>query len=466
MNHITKRFIYLLLLGILALHRWPMVVTAEMEATWTPNDKDDGGGPLPLSMNQRQELLELEEAIRTSPNPQETLIKVAEANQMAPEELINLLQRNRQDLQAAGGGGGPRRPGGWPAAVAHLAGTTRRWVVQHPKTATVLATTLAATAYGSWTIPRTGLVLSTRASLWSKGATTWFTPPTAYLERCIATDICSRPVMVSKSLFEQVQDEAAWEKQADKSDGAPHHVNLAKKAGVRSVTTIATVLSADDLRGNKFDKLEDDVVLEAAWEQGVSLVGQRAVTEFCKPDVRLCMVDEHGILTIQSMGDFGRYALVPLHQISPMQNELDVEDSRVALTLNTVKGAHWDGQIHIQLDLTKESKLVVRVTMLFPKKGPSKRATNQIAQALHDSILTSLRTRTRQALARQSQSARFQRAAEKKAASRRTTRAAKERALEEMAADRRRRWQRKNPNSGSYRPSGERMRSPNNAVYY
>jgi hypothetical protein len=34
-----------------------------------------------------------------------------------------------------------------------------------------------------------------------------------------------------------------------------------------------------------------------------------------------------------------------------------------------------------------------------------------------------------------------------------------------MAADRRRRWQRQNPNSGHYRPSGDRMRSPNNAVY-
>ena len=37
-----------------------------------------------------------------------------------------------------------------------------------------------------------------------------------------------------------------------------------------------------------------------------------------------------------------------------------------------------------------------------------------------------------------------------------------ERKMEEMAEDRRRRWQRSNPDAGRYRPSGDRMRSPNN----
>ena len=79
---------------------------AEMEATWTPNESDqESGGPLPLSMNQRQELLKLEQAIRSSPDPQATLLKVAEANQMDPNDLVNLLNRNRQDMQGAGGGG-------------------------------------------------------------------------------------------------------------------------------------------------------------------------------------------------------------------------------------------------------------------------------------------------------------------------------------------------------------------------
>jgi hypothetical protein len=31
-----------------------------------------------------------------------------------------------------------------------------------------------------------------------------------------------------------------------------------------------------------------------------------------------------------------------------------------------------------------------------------------------------------------------------------------------MAKDRRRKWQRQNPDAGRYRPSGDRMKSPNN----
>ena len=53
-----------------------------------------------------------------------------------------------------------------------------------------------------------------------------------------------------------------------------------------------------------------------------------------------------------------------------------------------------------------------------------------------------------------------------KASKKRNTRSSKERAIEEMAADRRRRWQRNNPNVGYYRPSNDRMKNPNNAIIF
>lgn len=69
-----------------------------LEASFTPApDKDTGStdGPLPLSQNQRNQLLQLDQQIAQSPNPQETLKKVAESNGMSSDELGSLLMRNR-----------------------------------------------------------------------------------------------------------------------------------------------------------------------------------------------------------------------------------------------------------------------------------------------------------------------------------------------------------------------------------
>ena len=79
-----------------------------LEATFTPAEgqgAQDAGGPLPQSQNQRDQLLQLEDAILNSPNPQETLIEVAKANGMQPQDLVDLLQRNRADMEMAAGGG-------------------------------------------------------------------------------------------------------------------------------------------------------------------------------------------------------------------------------------------------------------------------------------------------------------------------------------------------------------------------
>lgn len=92
-----------------------------IEATWTPNKQDENdGGPLPLSQAHRDQLLELEQAILASPDPQGTLMQVAQANNMDPQDLVNMLERNQKEMS---GGAPPRRRRGrrtvqaWPQTI-------------------------------------------------------------------------------------------------------------------------------------------------------------------------------------------------------------------------------------------------------------------------------------------------------------------------------------------------------------
>jgi hypothetical protein len=85
-----------------------------------------------------------------------------------------------------------------------------------------------------------------------------------------------------------------------------------------------------------------------------------------------------------------------------------------------------------------------------------------VTDALAQSIARSITTQTKQTLARKLQGKRYRGNSEKRLAERRHIRDENERKQEEMARDRRRKWQRQNPDAGHYRPSGNRMRSPNN----
>lgn len=466
-------------------------VAAEMEATWTPNESDQtDGGPLPLSTKQRQELSKLEEAIRSSPDPQETLLKVAQANQMDPNDLVNMLNRNRQDLnQQQQGGGGRQQINVWQSLV-QVGTRGGQWMRRHPRSAAGLGVTLLTGLYATRAMRTSGLaVSSTRRTVlgWSRGATTLFPPPTGYLQRVLERNADRTVSVDAKRLYQEVdharprqrrrgeEEDDDDDEQQQQQQQQPTWLSVDRGGPVRRAISVVTTLQVPDLKkGAKFESMDDEVVLESAWEQSVEVLKQQALTEFCTDGfMRFVADDPEGLLVVRGLGDWGGYGLLPLRRVSP-EGVLDAEASTVALTLNTVKGAHFDGQIHIQLDLENNGndadgvqELTVRVTLLTPKGGsaPRKAVAERIVQALHESLVASVRTRTRQALARQSQSARFQQAARDKATMRRNSRSAKERAIEEMAADRRRRWQRQNPNSGSYRPSGDRMRSPNNAVY-
>ena len=94
----------------------PQYATA-LEATFTPNP-DNSTGQLPLSQKTRDRLTKLEQAIRSSPDPQATLNEVAEANKMKPADLIGMLERNRNDM--AGKISASKKMSSWPQAVLQI----------------------------------------------------------------------------------------------------------------------------------------------------------------------------------------------------------------------------------------------------------------------------------------------------------------------------------------------------------
>uniref|UniRef100_A0A7S0UEH7 Uncharacterized protein n=3 Tax=Pseudo-nitzschia delicatissima TaxID=44447 RepID=A0A7S0UEH7_9STRA len=108
--------------------------------------------------------------------------------------------------------------------------------------------------------------------------------------------------------------------------------------------------------------------------------------------------------------------------------------------------------------------LVVQASLAVPKGGRklnSKKAETLVNEVARSVLLSASRL-TKQRLSRLSQSKRFKDSGKRRGEDRRKERFERERLLEEMATDRRRRWQKANPGAGGYRPSGHRMRSPNN----
>jgi hypothetical protein len=183
-----------------------MLVHAQMQAQWTPNDQNDGSGPLPLSMQQRQQLLQLEQQIASSPNPSATLEHVAQQNGLSASDLSRMLQRNQADLQAAGaaGSGGAASMVGAAAqrrgsssrqhvvwtALTTVTSLVGRIVAHHPRWATLLVATLMCVWYVSCVaIPSTGCTWSTgpRQAWRTKGATTLWSPPLSHVQDLVNT---------------------------------------------------------------------------------------------------------------------------------------------------------------------------------------------------------------------------------------------------------------------------------------
>jgi hypothetical protein len=465
---------YTVLVGLLLL-LFCTTISKATDITWTPNEEAEA--PLPLSNNQRQQLLQLEDVIMKSPDPTATLNQAAEANGMDPMDLLDLLERNRSGLEeggaipAAGNGNAPSRQRNIWKVVTSMGVVIAQAASKNPKAFSLIATSLLLVTYIAISAPRTGLVMSSHRGLLSNGASTVWSPPTQYVDHLLESPrFLNREVSFSSKRAWKVLNPLL-----DDEDGSVWH-KLPKKIKAdlqQAASSQVTILTSDFLEASDEDNDEDEdnendeteQLLDLCFEQASNVLNSLQLTEFARPLNSLRLISqkddpkEHAVLVVKSMGDWGRYGLLPLKVVHQRNDNDDV----MSLTLGTLKRSHFDGQIHVEVK-KKGNNLVVRVNLLVPRKGQkvTRKIAMSIVEGISQSVALSVKTRTKQSLARRSQSSRFSGSAKSRAAERRHMRYAKVKAMEEMSEDRRRRWQRQNPNAGRYTPSGDRMRSPKN----
>mmetsp|Transcript_13448 Transcript_13448/g.20206 ORF Transcript_13448/g.20206 Transcript_13448/m.20206 type:complete len:450 (+) Transcript_13448:97-1446(+) len=200
-------FLLLLVILLSSSNKQSNINVNALEASFThAPDKDTGStdGPLPQSQNQRNQLLELDQQITQSPNPTETLQRVAEANGMDPAELGDLLMRNRRDMEmATGGGAGGANANAGGGAGGGMVNSLPRKMIQlvmalvlmacksasaHPRSATLVTLAFLSMVYVLYSAPRNGILISGKRGIFSSGMTTILPPPTQYLSDFTMSD--------------------------------------------------------------------------------------------------------------------------------------------------------------------------------------------------------------------------------------------------------------------------------------
>mmetsp|Transcript_22133 Transcript_22133/g.33568 ORF Transcript_22133/g.33568 Transcript_22133/m.33568 type:complete len:467 (+) Transcript_22133:95-1495(+) len=445
---------------------------SEEQIKWTANE-DAENVALPLSLKQRRQLLQLQEAIQTSPNPNETLQQVAQSNNMQPEELVHMLEKNNRDLEL-----NPSLvetvsiPKVVFKAFASLSILVSQFAKTHPNMFGLTTATLILMLYAAIIVPRTGLQISSNRSLLSKGPTTLFSPPKQHLER-----LADSPKFDKRSLSVHAM-KTKWDDLFLNEDGVRIHKLPRKSELAQAVSCQVSILpdsfvteefpSEESEEGmNKEEKDENEEqhkteILELLFENAANLLSNRQLTEFSSEKVLRAVFSpnqsKHGILVVPSLGDFGRYGLVYYKVTHQLESHRDA-----TLTLTALKRMGFDGQVHCHIR-KYQNKVVVTVHFIVRSRGrklPKSLATFLVT-GLANSLSTSSTQRTEQTLARQSQGKRYKSSSHRYATERRALKLNREKKLEEMAEDRRRKWQRSNPNSGRYQPTGDRQRSPNN----
>jgi uncharacterized protein (UPF0548 family) len=459
-----KKFLtpFLALISLLLIY-----LVGATEVKYTPNEQDDG--PLPLSQSQRQQLLQLEQAIAQSLDPQATLLQVAEANNMDPQDLVDMLERNRRDLAA--GGDAPRQLVAWPQQVLKLLGSIGVILSQaaskNPKVFSTLTLSLLCLIYVGIMAPRTGLLVSSNSGFLSRGHTTWFLPPTRYVDRFLESHHYAEKGFSVKEKKLHLGDLEL--------SGDDNCVQWLDKFGRTSALKVAatsrvTIRSSNYIPHGLLDgeeDTEDDAVHEfvtsIVFEQAVNILSSRRFTEFTDSMIRFQSSHDKrqrsAVLVIPSSGDWGRFGLQPLRVTHQSEDETCID-----LTYSTLKGGVFDGQIQFSAKQVESGDVVLQVSILIPRKSRKlgEKLSIRLVKTLSDSIERSILTEAKKLMARQVQGKRFKEKAKSRASERRHFRFEKEKQLEEMAEDRRRRWQRTNKDTGRYRPSGHRMKSPNN----
>ncbi|VEU45081.1 unnamed protein product [Pseudo-nitzschia multistriata] len=501
-----------------------LLVSAEMEASWTPNE--EGGPAMPLSMHQRQQLVQLQQAIQNSPDPNGTLQQVAQSNNMSPNELYQMIEKNAQDLQQdpallselqqfaqSGGRMGNSLPKMVVKFIAGLGVAMRQTAQQNPRAFTTSLMAALLIFYTLLAIPRTGLQISSGRSILtlSSGPTTVFSPPDRYLHKMIGKvdSMVASPKLSIKTMKkdwddllkpltrELVSDYGAKDNEEDTDDlndpyGRVETHSLGRKNELKQAVTAQFMLGPDQFLtdfplGDTLEEIaaERENIIDMLYANAAGLLTERNLVEFSdatsKARDRLRAVcgdgkkdrdsslssKDFGVIVVPGLGKLGRYGLMYWKVTSETSQKSSSAVSSQTLTLTTLKGkGFFDGQIHF--DVRKiphlDGMLLVQVSLAVPRGGrklQQKRA-EALVENMARSLVRSVSRRTRQRLARQSQGKRFKDTGSRRADDRRKERFERERLLEEMATDRRRRWQKTNPDAGRYRPSGHRMRSPNN----
>jgi hypothetical protein len=541
-----------------------------LDATWTPAE-GEGNGPLPLSQSQRDQLTQLDDAIRNSPNPTETLQQVAQSNQMDPQDLYDMLTKNRKDMEMTGGGSGGGGGGGGGVSsslntlprrllallqslIMAIAGYARR----DPKKFGTMAVVLLATWYMCYTAPRTGIVLSStnRPFMISSGFTTMYAPPRDFVltqmqhmndkimnSSKASSALLSLPKNVARGCSKQVVA-AHTAKPVTVPEG--HLMIVEKKThGMKYSITSRKRIPVDDLQ-QQFDNLQQraqrmraakkakssndeggedensadeqesdpDELYDLVYESACNVVRQNRLTEFSsstsqkKPLVAFYALDavksasrsrlvqqysksssaqksksnknQFSALVVGGMGDYGRFGIQPFQ--TSYESEEDSDDmSTFSVGFTTLKSGHFDGEMVVNVqrrsisiindeadddeDTDTASSVIISVSIVVPPQGRmkvSKKLTQQITRELCQSILRSSVMDCRRNMAQHLQSSAYHDKSKEMATKRRRIRSENVQKMEAMDEDRRRRWQRGNPDAGHYRPSGHRMQSPNN----
>jgi len=391
-----------------------------------------GGGD--YSMEERQQLLQLERSIATSPDPQATLQQVADANGMTPEQMVNLLQQNRAALQQAGNR--QRLSNSWPSTVLKLLGSlgimVSKWAQLHPKTFACVATTLLALMYVAIVAPRTGLVLSSNASLLSKGPTTVWKPPPTFMRKWLESSrtIRSKPRFSLQDVdFDELNDLedgqliSPWDQENFAVSWFP---KMPRKSPVKQVATariqihvLDDFLSDDDddvvvketktepEKKNKKDnndknkKEEDNQIamevqrrqaeedlLMIAWDAAVDIMEQRRFAEFLiessSPRMHCLVVDSTSVLAMKGVGDWGRFGWITCQLTKQIQKMERDSSQELEWTYSTSRGlAVFDGHLRISIQKQDTNGLVaVKVDWVVPRRGRKVRVATALSWAL------------------------------------------------------------------------------------
>jgi len=493
-----------------------------LEATWTPNEADSvdqggDGGPLPVSLAQRKQLLELESAIVQSQDPQATLSHVAQQNGMSPQDLAGMLNRNRKELeetgqleqmqteldaaimQGQGAGGGrsmsatlPRRIIGLVSSIlVAIMKTAAVQISKKPKQSTILACLLFATVLVSYNAPRNGIVVFPP---FSSGHTTIVQPPNDYLQNYFVSKWTSANGW-DNSL--PAQSKVAAKKKGSKSKKQPlfgvgmtSSLEIDTANAEEDVTVESTrnedgyslVASAYKLIPTSDSDDEDNLEQEYMEESVKSIFLERKFSEFIPGSSQSLKfrsflvaaegsdeeddVVEGALMVMKMLGDFGRYGIEPMCFSYELEEEEEDDPMTHCVAYHTLKGGHFDGEVKFALEQTEEG-IVVSVTLAIPQGGraPPERLAKAMVSSMTESIVESSRIRTKQTLSRRSQSQLYRARASGSATLKRHLRYEQEKSQEEMAKDRKRKWKRNNPDAGRYRPTGCRGPSGSGPVH-